>query len=251
MARNRPSDTSIPPTAATWVSSPSSAPTPTATSATAMSAPIPEAEPTRCPSSPPIGLVWLAPSSCAWMEIRLEARKKIGLASFWSPANRKVTPRKRRRGSTYHPAATEPSVPRTPHVHPTRRRSTLRSVRAAPVALTTRLPCPGRYRFPVAGSRHPVRVLHGVRGSDRHRPWANGGPRRPFTPPTRPCATCCGYPDTRHSPSRPPTGSSGSRSCCRPGAACSATSCCRSSCPYSAWPRGSARSCRSRWACWP
>ena len=86
MARNRLKDTSIPPTAATRVRRPTRAPTPMATSATAMSAPIPEAEPTRCPSRLPIGLVRLAPISWAWMEIGLDARKKSGLASFWSPA---------------------------------------------------------------------------------------------------------------------------------------------------------------------
>src|SRR5271166_3442118 len=48
----------------------------------------------------------------------LEARKKSGLASFWSPANRNVTPRNRRSGIRYQPAAMVPSEPRSCHMSP-------------------------------------------------------------------------------------------------------------------------------------
>ena len=86
MARKRLKDTSIPPTAATRVSSPNRAPAPMATSATAIRAPITEAAPVRCPSRLPIGLVWVAPMSWAWIDTGLELLKKSGLASFWRPA---------------------------------------------------------------------------------------------------------------------------------------------------------------------
>ena len=65
-----------------------------------------------------MGLERSAPTSWEWMEIGLEERRKSGLASFWHPANRKVTPRKRRRGRRYHPVAMEPSGRRTRHREP-------------------------------------------------------------------------------------------------------------------------------------
>jgi hypothetical protein len=41
---------------------------------------------------------------CAWIDAGELALKKSGLASFWSPAKRKVTPKKARRGSSDHSA---------------------------------------------------------------------------------------------------------------------------------------------------
>ena len=46
---------------------------------------------------------------------RAGVRKKSGLASFWSPAKRKVTPRKSRRGTRNHPVAMVPSGLRSAH----------------------------------------------------------------------------------------------------------------------------------------
>ncbi len=55
-----------------------------------------------------MGLVRTAPLSCAWIDAELEPVRNDRLASFWSPAYTKVTPRKRRRGSSGHPGAMVP-----------------------------------------------------------------------------------------------------------------------------------------------
>ena len=102
--------------AANRVSRPSKAPIPTATSPSAITAPSSGAAPTRWPRTGPIGLVCAAPAIWAWMEPGAEVRKKSGLASFCSPAKRKVAPRKSRSGSRYHPGAIDPSGPRTCHM---------------------------------------------------------------------------------------------------------------------------------------
>ncbi len=103
-------------TAATRIHRPTRTPSPMATSPRAITSPTAGAMDTRWERSPWMGLERSAPMSWAWMEMGLEERKKSGLASFWSPAKRKVTPRKSRSGSRYQPVAILPSGPRRLHM---------------------------------------------------------------------------------------------------------------------------------------
>ncbi len=106
----------MPAMAATRVRRPSTTAMPMATSPRAMTSPTAGAIPSRWESSPWTGLERAAPASWAWIEAGLELRKKAGLASFWRPAKRKVTPRKSRRGMSTHPVATVPSERCTVHM---------------------------------------------------------------------------------------------------------------------------------------
>ena len=63
-----------------------------------------------------MGLERAAPTSWAWIEVGLAFLRNWGLASFWSPAKRKVTPRKSRRGRRTQPVATVPSGRVTDHM---------------------------------------------------------------------------------------------------------------------------------------
>ena len=58
----------------------------------------------------------MAPTSWAWIEVGLALLKNWGLASFWRPAKKKVTPRNSRSGSSNHPVGTVPSGRVTDHM---------------------------------------------------------------------------------------------------------------------------------------
>ena len=76
------SDSTAPPSAATRVHRPSSAPVPTATSANATTSPIGLANWTRWVSRNETGLMRTEAMSWAWIDDGLWALKKLGLASF-------------------------------------------------------------------------------------------------------------------------------------------------------------------------
>ena len=82
---------------------------PTATSLRAITMPSGVANWSRCSSKKCSGLCTeIEAWSCAWMLDGLLASRKLGLASFWSPANKNVTPMKTRSGSRAHPASAQP-----------------------------------------------------------------------------------------------------------------------------------------------
>ncbi len=56
-----------------------------ATSAMAMTTPISVEAPVRWLSSPPIGLVCVVPTSCAWIEMGLELRKNVRIGELLEP----------------------------------------------------------------------------------------------------------------------------------------------------------------------
>ena len=114
--RKSPKDSAMPATAATRIHRPTSTPSPMATSPRAMTSPTVEAMGTRWEIRAWMGLEREAPTSWAWIEVGLAFSRNWGLASFWSPAKRKVTPRKSRSGRRNHPVATVPSGLVTDHM---------------------------------------------------------------------------------------------------------------------------------------
>src|ERR1700678_1705856 len=99
----------MPATAATLVHRPTRMPRPMAVSPMAMTRPTAGAIGMRWEVRAWIGLRWVDPTSWAWIEMGLEFLRKLGLASFWRPAYRKVTPRNRRSGMRTQPVTREPS----------------------------------------------------------------------------------------------------------------------------------------------
>ncbi len=161
--KKSPNERAMPATAATRVHRPTRTPSPMATSPREMSTPTVEAMGTRWLTSPWMGLEWEAPTSWAWIEDGLELLRKSGLANFWIPAKRKVTPRNTRSGISSHPVATVPSGRFSDHMESVAGPSTwgwdralAERTRLDAFEVTARVPLPGTIQVARLGAASVV-----------------------------------------------------------------------------------------------